>query len=42
MSPKISFSQFFVSMSAKYFQLKARIAMKVLSPEQVRCRKEKM
>ena len=35
MSRKISFPQLFVSISAKYFQLKARKAMKILSREQV-------
>ena len=32
----ISFLQFFVSMSAKYFQLKALKAMEILSGEQMK------
>ena len=36
MSRKIPFPQLFVSMSAKYFQLKASKAMKALSHEQMR------
>ena len=36
MSRKISFPQLFVSMSAKYFQVKASEAMEVLSCEQMR------
>ena len=36
MSRKISFPQLFLSISAKYFQLKACKAMKILSREQVR------
>ena len=36
MSRKISFPQLFISMSAKYFQLKARKAMEILSSEQMR------
>ena len=32
----ISFPQLFVLMSAKYFQLKARKAMEILSDEQIR------
>ena len=36
MSCKISFPRLFVSISAKYFQLKARKAMEILSREQVR------
>ena len=36
MSRKISFLQLFISMSAKYFQLKARKAMEILSREQMR------
>ena len=41
-SRKISLSQLFISISAKYFQLKACKAMEVLSREQVRGRKVKM
>ena len=36
MSLKIPFPQLFVSMSAKYFRLKSRKAMKILSHEQMR------
>ena len=36
MSRKISFPQLFVSMSTKYFQLKARKAMEILNHEQMR------
>ena len=36
MSHKISFPQLFVSMSVKYFQLKAVKAMEILSHEQMR------
>ena len=36
MSRKISFPQLFVSMSAKYFRLKARKAMESLTREQMR------
>ena len=36
MSCKISFPQLFVSMNAKYCQLKALKAMKILSREQMR------
>ena len=36
MSHKISFPQLFVSISAKYSQLKVRKAIKILSREQVR------
>ena len=35
MPPKISFMQLFVSMRAKYFQLKALKAMEILSREQM-------
>ena len=36
MSRKISFSQLFISISAKNFQLKALKAMKILTREQMR------
>ena len=36
MSRKISFLQLFVSMSPKYFQLKALKTMEILSREQMR------
>ena len=36
MPRKVSFRQLFVSMSAKYFQLKALEAMEMLSLEQMR------
>ena len=36
MSRKIPYPQLFVSMSVKYFQLKARKAMKILYHEQMR------
>ena len=36
MSHKLSFPQLFVSMSAKYFQLRAVKAMQILSREQMR------
>ena len=36
MSRKISFVQLFVSMTSKYFQLKALKAMEILSREQMR------
>ena len=36
MPQKMSFPQLFVSMSVKYFRLKAVTAMKILSSEQMR------
>ena len=39
---KISLPQHFVSMSAKYFQLKERKSKEILSRKQVRVRKVKM